>query len=356
MSCKPIDTDFTGAHCFRKPGHPDALNALDALTADAHRMRYRLQRNSIRHSDRLVRESGAAPEQKGRDRMPLIRPLWRIPGIALRERRYPAGRERVPEPMVMNAPESVDAFHLGGATNPGMQAIYDFGARAIDRLIPPHGRLLDLGVGSGRAISAILRRRPDISVTAVDLAPNMLAKARDLFVAEGLNSRVELVEADITALPGRILDHEWQGVSCMWTLHQLPDGSTLEAAVRQIAAVRAKNAAAVWITDFARLRNPSTTADMLDCVDPGSPAILRDDAIASEAAAFTPAELLSAFELAGLADLQRGHPRPVPYLQAYWTHGPRHDGAGPKTEGARLRGRAARDAATLRWGFSAKPF
>lgn len=47
----------------------------------------------------------------------------------------------------------------------------------------------------------VLRRRPDLEVTAVNLAPNMLATARDLITAEGFEQRVELVQADITALP-----------------------------------------------------------------------------------------------------------------------------------------------------------
>jgi SAM-dependent methyltransferase len=111
--------------------------------------------------------------------------------------------------MVMDDPESVAQFHEGGASNPGQQAVYDFSARALDALVPHGGRLIDLGVGSGRALSALLRRRPDIEATAVDLAPNMLASARELFVAEGHADRVELIEADITALPDRLATADW---------------------------------------------------------------------------------------------------------------------------------------------------
>src|SRR6478672_5207328 len=67
------------------------------------------------------------------------------------------------------------------ASNPGQQAVYDFSARALDALLSTDARLLDLGVGSGRALSALLRRRPDVRATAVDLAPNMLATAEQLF-------------------------------------------------------------------------------------------------------------------------------------------------------------------------------
>src|SRR3954465_2710975 len=122
-----------------------------------------------------------------------IRALWRIPGIVVRERVHSPGRERIPEPIVMDDPESVAYFHAGGSANPGMQAVYDLCARSIDAMLPPGGRLLDLGIGSGRALSAVLRRRPDISAVGVDLAPNMLATARDLFASEGIDGRVELV-------------------------------------------------------------------------------------------------------------------------------------------------------------------
>jgi tRNA (cmo5U34)-methyltransferase len=285
-----------------------------------------------------------------------FRPLWRIPGIVARERRHPAGRERIPEPMVMDDPESVAQFHAAGASNPGIQAVYDFGARALDALLPPGGRLLDLGVGSGRALAAVLRRRPDLEVTAVDLAVNMLATAHELISAEGFEQRVELVQADITALPDRLAMGPWDGVSCMWTLHQLPDFDILSAALRQIADVRRHCGAAIWISDFQRLRDPSTAAAMLRCVDPSITAVVHKDAAASEAAAFTHAELSTELAAAGLGDMQCGFPRPLPYLHAYWMPAAGAEASTSLGRHTPLPGPARRDAALLRWLFTAKPF
>jgi hypothetical protein len=283
--------------------------------------------------------------------------MWRVPGVVLRERSHPGGRERVPEPMVVDDPESVAQFHTGGASNPGIVAVYDFCARALDALLPPGGALLDLGVGSGRALSAVLRRRPDVRATAVDLAPNMLSTALELFDAEGLGERVELLQEDITALPERISTAPWDAISCMWTLHQLPDFDTLRGALRQIAAIQRHSGAAVWISDFQRLRDPTAGPNMLAIADPDSPAVLRQDAVASEAAAFTIAELSKELAAAGLQGMHGGHSTPLPYLQAYWMFGARGK---PKdligTPDARLRGPARRESALLRWGFTAKPF
>ena len=286
-----------------------------------------------------------------------IRPLWKVPSIVARERRHPPGRARIPEPMVMDEPDSVAHFHAGGASNPGMQAVYDFSARAVDALLPVGGRLLDLGVGSGHALSAVLRRRPDLHATGVDLAPNMLATARELLAAQGLEDRVQLVQADITALPDDLAQNYWDGVSCVWTLHQLPDFVVLGAALHQIAAVRRTSGSAVWISDFQRLRDPSAAAAMISCVDPSASSLLRRDAIASEAAAFTKDELSAALAAAGLHDMYSGHARPLPYLQAHWApaiHA--KQGKQARRPSQRLPAQARRDAALLRWGFTAKPF
>jgi SAM-dependent methyltransferase len=285
-----------------------------------------------------------------------IRPLWRVPGIVVRERLHSPGRERIPEPMVMDDAESVAYFHAGGGSNPGMRAVYDLCARAIDALLPPGGRLLDLGIGSGRALSAVLRRRPDVHAVGVDLAPNMLATAGELFRSEGLDGRVELVQADITGLPESLAGGNWDAISCMWTLHQLPDFEVLGAALRQIATVQRDSGAALWISDFARLKDPSACPAMLQCVDPDSPMGLRRDAIASEAAAFTRAELAGELAAAGLGGLRSGHATPLPYLQAYWMFGAQGKPAPSGQHHAPLHGQTRREAALLRWGFTAKPF
>ena len=285
-----------------------------------------------------------------------FRSLWRMPLIVERERHHPSGRERIPEPMVMDDSDSVTQFHVGGASDPGMQAVYDFNARSLDVLLPQGARLLDLGVGSGRAISAVMRRRSDLHVTGVDLAPNMLATAKRLFAVEGLDGQVQLVEADITALPDRLATADWDGISCMWTLHQLTDFDVLRAALRQIATLRQHSGAAVWIFDFQRLKSPSTLPAMLS-LDPSMPPVLRKDAIASEAAGFTHAELSAELTAAGLADFRSGHAKPLPYLQAYWAPGKNTTShISTHVHHQHLRGQARRYAALLRRGFTAKPF
>jgi hypothetical protein len=60
---------------------------------------------------------------------------------------------------------------------------------------------------------------------------------------------------------------------------------------------------------------------------------------------------------AGLDNLSYGHARPLPYLQTWWAEG-KSAGAQRVTSRAagHLSGRARRDAAMLRFGFTAKPF
>ena len=96
---------------------------------------------------------------------------------------------------------------------------------------------------------------------------------------------------------------------------------------------------------------------MLRCLDPSGPAVLRKDAIASEAAAFTRVELSAELAAAGLGEVRCGYARPLPYLQAYWIPSATlKPSDSTSVRSSTVHNRARRQAALLRWGFSAKPF
>src|SRR4051812_1777019 len=140
-------------------------------------------------------------------------PIWRVPVLVVRERLASEGRTRVPEPMVMDDPAAVAAFDALGAAAPSLIATYDVVARAIDSLLPPGGRMLDLGSGWGVFLAHVASRRPDVTITGVDLSSPMRATAEERFKSSGLSDRVTIVEGDVTALPDAVLEQNVDLVS-----------------------------------------------------------------------------------------------------------------------------------------------
>ena len=259
--------------------------------------------------------------------------------------------------MAMDDAESVAQFHEGGTTIGAMMAVYDLNARALGALVPEGGRLLDLGVGSGRALQRFLAVRPDVNATGVDLAPNMLATARRFLDDSGVGQRATLVEGDMTSLPHEVKGDKWDAVSCVWTLHHLPDREVLRAALREIAEIHKRDGSAIWLLDLHRLRNPHTFAALADVLQRDIPPILRADALASEAAAFTHDELRSELAAAGLGNLESGLARSITWLQAFWSRGrtQRHSVSRP-VRPEPLPGSARFEAMLVRRGFSRLPF
>lgn len=62
-------------------------------------------------------------------------------------------------------------------------------------------RVLDLGCGAGAVFLCLLAREPALTVVAVERDPQMAALARDNAALNGAAGVVEVVEADIAALP-----------------------------------------------------------------------------------------------------------------------------------------------------------
>jgi SAM-dependent methyltransferase len=79
-------------------------------------------------------------------------------------------------------------------------------------------RILDAGCGNGRYSRVLLKRAdPDARVTACDLAPKMLARARKRLDP----ARVTFAVADLTRLP--YADGLFDAAVCGWVLEHLPD-------------------------------------------------------------------------------------------------------------------------------------
>ena len=73
--------------------------------------------------------------------------------------------------------------------------------------LPPNGKLLDLGCGSGAIALSAAYEREDISVTAVDLSTDALAVARKNAEKNNLSQRVDFVHSDLfSALGSRKFD------------------------------------------------------------------------------------------------------------------------------------------------------
>ena len=142
-----------------------------------------------------------------------------FPLIVAREALARGERPREPEPMVMDEPRGVAEYDQAGAT---LQVpVHQFNARAISRLLPDGGTVIDLGCGSGRLLAGLARGRPDARIVGLDLSKPMLEVGRLQLDQEGLAERVELRLGDIATfdedLPERL-----DVVSCNFALHQLP--------------------------------------------------------------------------------------------------------------------------------------
>lgn len=276
--------------------------------------------------------------------MAILRPvrLPLFPVIVTREKltRGERPREVGGEPAVMDEPQGVAEYdELGTAAEVGL---HDFSARAISRLVPEGGTLLDLGSGSGRLLARFAHGRPDVRVIGLDLSEPMLETGREMLDHEGLSGRVELRRCDMTDFAGEVPE-ALDAVSCNFALHHLPDEGLLARCFEAIAQTRSSTGCGVWVFDFARLRNPKSWPTMASLINWPGP-VVYNDAIASERAAFTFEEMVAALERAGLGDLDHLRAWPLGEYQVHWAPG---TGRGFPNEGLWLDSPLPRDTRLL---------
>lgn len=59
------------------------------------------------------------------------------------------------------------------------------------------GRFLDVGAGSGVLAAAVAQQHPEVTLTALELSPEMAAVGRETIVSKELDDRVTYVEGDV---------------------------------------------------------------------------------------------------------------------------------------------------------------
>ena len=224
------------------------------------------------------------------------------------------------EPPVMDEPQGVKEYdELGTA---GEIGLHRFSALGISRLLPEGGTLLDLGCGSGRLLARLAHGRPDAHIIGLDLSEPMLETGRGLLEREGLADRIELRRGDITVFDAE-LPERLDVISYNFALHHLPIEEVASRCLEAIARARARTGCAIWLFDFARLRHPGSWPALASMINWPGP-VVRSDAIESERAAFSEAELTTLLERAGLGDLEHVRSRPLGELQVRRTAGRDH--------------------------------
>ena len=242
-----------------------------------------------------------------------------MPAILAREKLARGGRPREVggEPAVMDEPQGVKEYDELGAT--GEVGIHTFTARAISRLLPADGMVVDLGCGSGRLLERLATGRPDARIIGFDLSAPMLETARERLEREGLSERVKLRRGDMTSFDTELKETP-DVVSCNFALHHLPDEEHLARCFEAIARVRDRSGCAVWIFDLARLRHPGSWPAVAAMVEWPGP-VVHSDAIESERAAFTVEEMVRQLAGARLGDLKHVRSRLLGEQQAHFAPG-----------------------------------
>jgi ubiquinone/menaquinone biosynthesis C-methylase UbiE len=128
---------------------------------------------------------------------------------------------------------------------------------AVARALPPGGRVLDVGCGTGTFALALAAERPDAEVVGLDGDPEVLALAR----AKPRAAAVAWREGRADALPEP--DGSADAVVASLLLHHLAPG-TKRAALREAARVlRRGPASRLHVADWGRPHDPVMRAAFL---------------------------------------------------------------------------------------------
>lgn len=208
--------------------------------------------------------------------------------------------ERMPEPELMDSPEQAAAY--AGADFSESNDLVAGRVLGLVREGDVELSVVDLGCGPADIAIRLAKRRPTFRIDAVDAGPNMLARAREALVAQGLLDRIRLIEA---RLPSTQLEAgSYDVVLSNSLLHHLPDPMALWEGVRNLA----KRGAAVCVMDLRRPHDLDAAHELTQTYAGDAPPVLRNDFFSSLQAAYTPEEVIDQLRRVGLDELEVEEP------------------------------------------------
>ena len=249
---------------------------------------------------------------------------FRILRLALREALLANDLVRTPEPAAeMSSRESIVGFHNEGAAS--LLPVYHFNALAVDSLAPPGGRILDLGCGSGQFLAHLAVRRPDLRITGLDLAEEMIGLGQEMLARRSLTHRVRLLRGDMRHLE-QVEREKIDVISTVFSLHHLPTHDDLIACIREMRRIIAAHQARLWLFDFARPRTQTTAREFAGIFAPNASRAHLEDTRNSLHASWSFDELRSALQSDFQGQMHSCRARLIPLYQIHWFEGPRRPG------------------------------
>lgn len=238
--------------------------------------------------------------------------------MLINERILPRELERTPEPdAVMDGPDQVTAWHHEGQAEGPLDPIYHLVARAVSRLCPPRGLVIDLGCGTGHFITHLATLRPDLFALGFDLSPRMVAIGNLALREKGLSSRVQLRVGDMTSFANDVPPDANLIVS-LFSMHHLPNTEQRDAALAQISMARRRTGASFFIFDECRPRKDETSLLFPKVFTPDAPENFRADSVNSLRASWTYKELGGAIRERLGPDVKSERSRYLPLFQIHW--------------------------------------
>lgn len=238
--------------------------------------------------------------------------------IAIERRGTPQPR-RPETSAVMTDPSSVDAFHTEGEIVLG--PVYLFNARAVARLAPRNGKVLDLGSGSGQFLRVLADLRPDLVILGIEPSSAMRVRGQADIDAQGLSTRLQLMDGDMTDLDDRF-PGPFDVVSSLFALHHLPATADLGRCFTQLRRLRERDGSALWLFDHARPRGDESAERFARLFARDRSPLFQRDSANSVAAAFSFQEWQTAWRASGLPDARHAVSRFFPFYQCLRLAGP----------------------------------